>query len=78
MQHFEAAAGGSLAIDEGGRGFTPHVTVAKTSRLIGERQKGTRVVLTLRNAAIALLSTGLLWVSCWLLSRPLLYFKWSM
>jgi hypothetical protein len=39
-QHFKAAAGGSLAIDEGGRGFTPHVTVAKMSRLIGKRRKG--------------------------------------
>lgn len=39
-QHLKAAAGGSLAVDEGGRGFTPHVTVAKTSRLIGKRRKG--------------------------------------
>uniref|UniRef100_A0A383VL78 A-kinase anchor protein 7-like phosphoesterase domain-containing protein n=1 Tax=Tetradesmus obliquus TaxID=3088 RepID=A0A383VL78_TETOB len=39
-QHLKAAAGGSLAVDEGGRGFTPHVSVAKTSRLIGKRRKG--------------------------------------
>ncbi|KAF6251042.1 AKAP7 2'5' RNA ligase-like domain-containing protein [Scenedesmus sp. NREL 46B-D3] len=35
VQHFTAAAGGSLALNDGGRGFTPHVTVAKTSRLGG-------------------------------------------
>lgn len=40
IKHFSNAAGGTLAIDEGGRGFTPHVTVAKTSRLIGKRRKG--------------------------------------
>jgi hypothetical protein len=40
VQHFKAAAGGSLAIDEGGRSFTPHVTVAKASRMINKRRKG--------------------------------------
>lgn len=38
---FQAAAGGDLVLaSEQGRGFTPHVTVAKTSRLRGPRRRG--------------------------------------
>jgi hypothetical protein len=36
VSHFQAA-GGDLVLPEPGRGFTPHVTVAKTSRLQGRR-----------------------------------------
>jgi hypothetical protein len=38
ISHF-CSQGSEVCLDEGGRGFTPHVTVAKTSRLRGGRHR---------------------------------------
>jgi hypothetical protein len=72
LQHFKAAAGGSLAVDEGGRGFTPHVTVAKTSRLIGRRQKGAQTVVRDLRAAHAAIQTTSVFATLYVLCLALL------
>lgn len=40
IEHFSAAAGGSLLVPGEDKPFIPHITVAKTSRLMGRHRKG--------------------------------------